>query len=146
MKHLVLVLLFLTFGCSATPIQAVERDCTMALAQEAEGVAGRSFMLDWDGMYAAFLKYRVCDDGAIAGGFSDGVVRLLANKWELLPRLQELVIEDNEFRTFVFRHIDATTDPDDLTKILSNVQNCPQGYEHFCDQIRTETERAWRDL
>jgi hypothetical protein len=58
------------------------------------------------------------DDGAIAEGISDFVVRRLAAHWESFPELAELALADTAFGTRVVQHIDATTDPRDLAMIV----------------------------
>lgn len=140
MNRTFLATLGLVFACSATTAQAASDACPLEMEMAAMDVAGSSHRLDWDGMYEAFLTYRTCDDGAIAEGFSDGIVRNLANRWESLPRLRDLVERDDAFLSFVFRHINATTDPRDLRRILLSLTNCPDGHQPICELIRTETE------
>src|SRR5579863_727247 len=71
----------------------------------------------WRAIYGSFLRYRSCDEGTIAEGYSDSVVRMLAERWDELSSLQTLVDHDDGFRRFVFSHIDATTSPEDLETV-----------------------------
>ena len=146
MHRTLLTTLGIVFACIGTAAHAASNACPREMEMAAMDVSGSSHRLDWEGMYEAFQTYRTCDDGSIGAGFSDGVVRILANRWESLPQLQDLVEKDDAFRTFVFRHINATTDPRDLKRILLNLTDCPDGYQPLCERIRRETELALSDM
>jgi hypothetical protein len=61
-------------------------------------------------------------------GYSDTVVRLLAIRRDQLDTLRRHVSSDSTCHDFVLRHVDATTDEDDLEKILvSDRTRCPAG-------------------
>ena len=59
----------------------------------------------WQMIYDSFRRYRQCDDGALAEGYSESIVTTLANRWDQLPS-QALIAHDRSFRYFVFRHIE----------------------------------------
>lgn len=99
-------------------------------------------------MYKAFRRYKSCDDGSIGEGFSDRVTALLSTKWDTLPQLGQLIAKDREFATFVIRHIDETTDPTNLQRIISNARE--RGYPGLrgahCSKLRNQAEAALKAL
>jgi hypothetical protein len=100
----------------------------------------------WGDLYAAYEKFRGCDDGAIGEAYSDFVARTLANSWKDLPSLQRLITKDPNFRTFVIvRHIDATADFADLAKASANAkQRCPSQSRALCADIRRQADSVLR--
>ena len=76
---------------------------------------------------ALFRHYRVfcsCDDGALAEGYSEAVVKLLANRWAQFPVFVALARRDPAFGRWVIRHIDATTSSEDLNGVLRHTASC----------------------
>lgn len=73
---------------------------------------------NWHGLHRAFAELRESDDGEIAEGISDFVVRRLATHWGSLPELATIVRADTAFESWIVRHIDATTDEHDLASIV----------------------------
>ena len=122
--------LFAALIAVATPLHAT-------CPQPEEIAAGNATEFkDWDGAYTAFKKYAECDDGFIAEGFSDSVVQLLANRWDQLPALQALAGKDLKFEEFVIRHIDESTDYDQIKQIrASATTSCPKGAGVLCKKI-----------
>jgi hypothetical protein len=87
----------------------------------------------WQQIYAAYRRYGHCDDGAIAEGFSDRVVHLLASDWESVSELGRMVAADAPFRAFVLRHIDETADVAELRQIAQSARTkCPTGLIQLC--------------
>lgn len=140
-----LVLLFVLVGCSAASVQASNNGCPRALAMEALDVAGGTIP-DWRAMHQAFIKYRKCDDGAIGQGFSDAIVKLLANRWEDLGDLQSILDFDSDFEEFVIRHIDATVDEGDLRSVAANSEFCREQHTALCHKIHTRANEALASL
>jgi hypothetical protein len=114
------------------PVSACE--CSAADAQAAEQ---SSATLDsWESIYAAQKRFSHCDDGAIAEGFSESVVHLLATRWSLLAEAQRLFTKDSSFQQFVLRHIDASADSAELDQIVALAkQHCPVSDKLLCNQI-----------
>jgi len=101
----------------------------------------------WGGLHAAMLRFEGCDDGAIAEGYSDSVAKLLADHWERLSDLRELIEVDPFFQRFVVSHIDATADDRDLARIVvAAKERCPENVKALCDEIGAAAERAWSDV
>ena len=91
----------------------------------------------WQTIYDSFLRYRQCDDGAIAEGYSFSVVTTLADRWEQLPSLDDLIAHDGSFRDFVFSHIDATMPTEELATIARHAERkCPSELAKLCAEIR----------
>jgi len=145
-QGLLLTILTITLVVSPLSIQAATDECPIVLEMEAIDVAGVSHRGGWDGVYSAFNIYGPCDDGAIAEGFSYSIMTLLAQAWESLPRLSELLQNDSQFDKFLFRHIDATASRDELQTIISNSRNCLANYEDLCGRILVAAEEAMRNL
>jgi hypothetical protein len=115
--------------------------CNTAEATRAE--AAMDLLKTWPEIYAAFSRYHRCDDGGIAEGFSEAVVHHLASDWGSLAQGAAIMRKHTGFRRFVLRHIDATTNDDELERIRQLAStDCPQGIEGLCRDIHTAAERA----
>ena len=91
---------------------------------------------DWSGLHRSFARFRHCDDGAMADGYSEFVTHTLAHRWDLLPQAEALFRGDPQFREFVIRHIDATTDSRDLEMVSANARrHCPVQSKALCSGI-----------
>jgi|ERR1035438_736225 hypothetical protein len=118
--------------------------CSYADSEKAFYEAGR--LQAWDKLYHSYLHYSGCDDGSIAEGYSDSVVRILAHHWNTLPQAFPLFASNAGFYKFVLIHIDATTEDDDLEMIRSNaIRSCPTGGNEYCVQIRKAAINALRE-
>lgn len=119
---------------------AFAQQCTRADEIAALKMAG--MLREWREVSAAFQRYRHCDDGAIAQGFTDSIVRLLALRWETLPEMAVLAEKEPEFRSFVLRHVDASADPRDRSRIADLAgSKCPSHHEKLCAALRVEALR-----
>ena len=136
-----LAMLCVLVGCSAISVRAEINGCPKALEMEALDVAGGTIP-DWRAMHEAFDKYRNCDDGAIGEGFSDAVVRLLANKWQDLEILGALTNTDGNFEEFVIKHINETAAERDLRSVHANSKACSGPYKALCEKIHNRANDA----
>jgi len=119
---------------------AYAQQCTRADEMAALKVAGT--LREWSEVSAAFQRYRHCDDGAIAEGFTDSIVRLLVSRWETLSEMAAFAEKQPEFRTFVLRHVDASADPGDLKRIAELAgSKCPSHHAKLCAALRAEALR-----
>lgn len=90
----------------------------------------------WEDIYQSFNRYGHCDDGAIAEGYSDKVVHLLATNWKSFPELNRLAKKDPAFRNFVIRHINGTADTQELRSAQQNARRrCPVEGKALCRVI-----------
>jgi hypothetical protein len=125
--------------------RAQETTCTETEAIAAETVS--SGLKSWTSIYDSFKRFGHCDDGAVAEGYSDSVVRTLASCWNQLGTLQKLASSDDKFHEFVLRHIDATTDERDIKKIITNAtKRCPAKAKTICAEIEKQSRAALRDV
>lgn len=122
---------------------AQEKPCTKADAIEAESSVSK--LRNWEDIYKSFKRFRHCDDGAIAEGYSDSVVRMLAHRWNELESLIKRTSSDKDFYTFMLRHIDATADKSEIEKIIINSsKHCPDSASVMCSAIEETARKALR--
>lgn len=106
-------------------------NCSKAMAMTAETKAGE--LQSWSEVYVWFKRYRNCDDGAIAEGFTESITALLARQWSALPQFAARADKDAQFRSFVLKHIDESADADNLRLIEENAKSkCPSKYTRLC--------------
>jgi hypothetical protein len=114
-------------------------ECGQLEAYAAETVV--DYLNNWKNMYLAFRQFKHCDDGAIAEGFSEAVVRLLADQWSHLKELQAFGAKEPAFIDFVIGHMDGTVNAEDLEKIDALARtSCPGGLERLCKRIADATK------
>ncbi len=101
-------------------------------------------LTDWSAVHGAYKRFAPqCDDGGVAEGFSDGIVHLLATKWGTLPSLGKLFKEQDAFMHFVLRHVDSTTDYDELRAVVAHsTSKCPSGYAVLCRRLNDAASAA----
>ncbi len=102
---------------------------------------------NWNDLKQLFKRYRGCDNGALAEGYSDFVVRTLADRWDTLEELKKLAAEDKTFEDFVLKHIDASADPAHIVVVLTNVkERCPADSAQICSAIEKAVRKTLQDL
>jgi hypothetical protein len=142
MKILILILSIIVICWNAS---AQERPCSKAEAIEAESSVSR--LNNWEDIYKSFKRFQHCDDGAIAEGYSDSVVRMIAYRWSRLDALIKFASSDRDFYTFVLRHIDATTDKSEIEKVIINSsKHCPESASAMCSAIEETARKVLREL
>jgi len=107
-----------------------------------------STIRDWSVLYGAYSKYKKCDDGAIAEGFTESVVRMLADDWGSTAKLGPLAKRNRRFLAFVYRHINESADEKDLEKIVENVRtsDCEGISRSICTGIKARAEAALKAM
>jgi hypothetical protein len=114
-------------------------DCGDIEAQRAESEA--VMLRSWDDLYGSYKRYKHCDDGAIAEGYSEAVARIIVDHWNTLSRLADITRKDTDFRRFVLKHIDETLSFEDIKNIRANAdKKCPSGLRDLCRDIRKQAE------
>lgn len=120
----------------ASPANACQ--CSALEAQTAERTSAT--LTSWQSIYAAHTRFGHCDDGAIAEGFTESVVHLLAARWSSLHEAQSLIAQDPSFQQFIIRHINASADTAELNRVAAMAsQQCPVSATHLCKQIHEAT-------
>ncbi len=110
------------------------KQCSPAEAKAAEVSADR--LNNWADVERAFRAYEHCDDGAIAEGFSDRIMHLLARRWSTVPDLSKRGVADPAFQAFVLRHIDETWTRSELELVQRNAAtSCPSSARSLCAAI-----------
>jgi hypothetical protein len=104
---------------------------------------------DWNAIYAFVARnLPSCpDDGLFGEGYSDMIVHGLAKHWSNMPQLLTLIARHPTFHSFVLRHINATTDPDELKETLNNATGrCAPDMEDLCAEIAVSAREAIKEL
>ena len=101
----------------------------------------------WDSLLKHHKAFSSCDDGALAEGYSDAVVTLLAHRWAQFDAFVGLSARNPAFRRWAIRHIDASASPDDLAKIAHNTARCtgPAKSKELCREIARAARNALND-
>jgi hypothetical protein len=137
----ILAMTLLCLSMLASTIRAERPGCSNTLARRAESEIDH--LKTWEQIYDWFTRYSACDEGTIAEGYSDVVVKMLAHEWDQLPHLRTLVADDSRFRGFVLRHLDATVDRSDLTVVVTNAsRRCPRRDLRLCTDILRQATSA----
>ena len=125
---------------------AKEMPCPKQTAMEAEKAV--AVARDWKSLYTVYKRYRQCDDGSIAEGFTESVIRVLVDKWSTLNDFSMLARKDKGFAEFIYRHIDESASKTDLLQVLENVKTTACGVDgkDVCNRIRRRTETAIKHL
>jgi hypothetical protein len=101
----------------------------------------------WHDLHLYFKKYKGCDDGAYAEGYSDFVVHRLAKHWEQINELISIMNSDHHFGEFIIHHIDPTAGSNELSLLTTNAkQNCPQGQNAFCSEVIAAAQRGLKRI
>ena len=97
----------------------------------------------WRELFNTYLDYSVCDNGAIAEGFSDSVGRLLSADTVRWSELAGFVRRDDRFLGFIVRHIDETIPATMADSIEQNArEKCPESARNICQTV----VKAYKDL
>jgi hypothetical protein len=124
-------------GQKETPLAHAQKPCSRAEERQALGEYEK--LKTWADIFRSFERYSHCDDGAIAEGYSDKIVHLLAKDWKSFPELNRLTKKDPVFRSFIIRHIDETADTDDLRSAQQNARRqCPVESKTLCRAIERQ--------
>ena len=125
-------------ACCTAP--APRKQCTPAEHNQVENEADT--LRTWNALYKAYRHFKHCmDDVDAEEGYSESIARILADRWETLPRLAQLIREDREFGAFV--GLDATMDMNDVAKIRDRaLHNCPAGLSGICTKLRKDADAA----
>lgn len=115
--------------------RAVPLKCTRDDAIKAETEA--SSLKTWDAVFSSYKRYKQCDDGAVAEGYSVSVAYLLASRWMDADTLVKLSNADPDFGRFVIKHVDETMSMDQGKSIKKNAAtNCPSKAKNLCEAIQ----------
>jgi hypothetical protein len=135
---LLIGILFVSLGAGAAD------QCLPKQAQAAE--AATDNMKTWYAIYSGFKAFHYCDDGAIAEGFTEAVVHLLASDWNSVSRAASIARDDKTFHSFLLKHINASANTDELKAIASvSEERCPREASSMCRDIRRSAIQALQE-
>jgi|SRR5690349_5941444 len=118
--------------------------CTKVEEIQAVGVV--PYLNTWQNVHLAFQQFAHCDDGAVAEGYSEMVVRLMVEHWGQLSQFRKLSHAEPRFEAFVLNKINATVDPKDLDKLHDLAKSkCASGNTAVCRKIVARVEASWKD-
>ena len=90
---------------------------------------------------------RCPDDGFWAEAYSEIITSVLAKKWKEFNNFLEVTAQDPKFYEFSLRHVDATTDSNNLKMIVKNAKNqCPKRASAICSRLEEEARTALREI
>ncbi len=137
MKSVIILLAVTFFSVS----NALASECTIKDAEAAEQAVDH--LTSWQAMNGNFIRFHQCDEGSIAEGNSEAVIRLLVDKWEALPKLSMLTRQNAAFETWVLNHINSTLDSGDLqTTVNLATSQCPASESALCKKIVNAAQAA----
>jgi hypothetical protein len=112
--------------------------------EEAEAADALVEQLDsWSKVETIYQQYGGCDEGDIAEGISEAVMRLLVDQWALLPQLAKLARSDPALERFVLAHVKATADAGDLQQVVGlAASSCPPESAALCSKLKAAATRA----
>jgi hypothetical protein len=138
-KHVLFVICVVAL-CNA---QAQQKPCTQAEQDQVEKEA--TSLRTWDALYKSYRHFKHCwnyaNDVDADEGYSESIARILADHWETLPRLAQLINRDKGFGKFV--GLDGTMDMDDVKRIRDKAQrHCPAGLSGLCAKLKRDADEA----
>ena len=99
-------------------------------------------------IYKISMRFPGClQGGATAEEASDDIVVRLSHRWNRSITELRTHHTDRFFIAFVLRHIDATTDSEDLQTIVhETISRCPIGAHSICGKVGAAAGSALQDL
>jgi len=130
-----LVFLYALYALGVGAAVAEEKGCSPDQAKLAESETDN--LKTWESVYSFYKRFAPCDDGGVAEGVSDHVAKLFANQWATVSGFVTLADNDQGFKKFVLRHVDATIDwTHDGPKIRENARShCPSNLNKLCKNL-----------
>jgi hypothetical protein len=122
MRYLTALTMLMSLGAIPCTAKA-NNSCPIAMEKRAD-----ASLVSAAGAWGPLSRHRKtfvsCDDGAIAEGYSEAVVSLLAYQWDQFEVFAALSERNPTFRRWAIRHIDPTASTDDLKKVVRNAERC----------------------
>ena len=121
-------------------------DCSIDMYKRAD-TSLESAASDWGSRLRHQETFVSCDDGALAEGYSDAVVSLLAHQWDRFDVFVTLSERRPAFREWAIRHIEATASIGDLEQVVRNATRCTGSAKTrvLCGQVGKAAREALND-
>lgn len=128
---------------ASTAVAGTSAACSSEMVSRSDSFISHS-QVSWEQLSQHWSTNKACDDGHFAEGYSEKVVHLLAYRWETFSEFANIARTRPEFYSWVIRHIDESTSPDDLTKVRSNAMFCHtnEKFVRFCKDVAHAAEQA----
>jgi hypothetical protein len=145
MRYLCASMMFLAIGAMSS-IAAAQTSCSLEKYERAnaslEAAAG-----GWRPLMRHWQAFAPCDDGALAEGYSDAVVSLLAKRWDEFRVFVALSNREPAFERWAIGHIDASASSEDLKTIMRNAASCDGNVQKkaLCKKVRRAATDATAD-
>src|SRR3989442_5232241 len=119
------------YGAQTANQKVCTQDEGMRALDESDGLK------DWDAVYRSFKRFGHCDNGAVAEGYDDSIIRLLVGDWNHFDALAHLAASDKAFEQFILGHIDELASQEQLKAIANNAKSlCPSRENYLCERIK----------
>lgn len=106
-----------------------------------------SAVQNWHDLNSFFLTFENCDDGYLAEGISEAVVKRLSDKWESIDEISVISEQNKRFEPWVITHINTTVGDRYLEEISEHARNdCPQNSKHLCEKLGKASEQAIKEM
>ena len=142
-----LIGLAMLMGLAGLPCAAMANNHCSTTMYERADASLVSAATGWGSLLKHQKAFSSCDDGALAEGYSDAVVTLLAHRWDQFDAFVGLSTRNPAFRRWAIRHIDTSASADDLTKVAHNAARCTgrAKSKELCREIARAARNALND-
>jgi hypothetical protein len=104
--------------------------------EENQALVEASRLTTWKDIHKSYIRFRHCDDGAIAEGYDQSIAKILSSSSTKLDELHTFTRADVEFENFIIRHVSGAVPIDELKKIKCNLSlNCPKEAKDLCEKL-----------
>lgn len=93
----------------------------------------------WPALHRHWRQYAACDDGALAEGYSEAVVRLLLERPQW-PALNRITTQDAHFRHWLLGNVDESVSTADLQQLQVQTATCSSALCHAVQQALARTQ------
>lgn len=99
---------------------------------------------NWGALLAHQKKFISCDDGELAEGYSDAIVKLFSKQWSQFADFVSISKKSPDFKIWAIDHIDSTASTDDLRLVEHNAAICLGGEKValICKAIEESAKNA----
>jgi hypothetical protein len=131
----------LVFSAVTSLAHAEANSCTRDKSEKAEYEYTR--IHTWVALHKSYLAYHDCDDGGVAEGYDDAMVRLFLKNWNEISSVKRFILNDKKFAAFIIHHVNEEWSRGELENAKSLAsKHCPKGLDQFCRNVVTKTVQS----